>query len=43
MARSLAIRIMMTDCKQFASCAVATERSYIVGGGCHTDDCKAEH
>jgi len=33
----------MTDCKQFASCAVATERTYIAGGGCHTDDCKAEH
>jgi hypothetical protein len=33
----------MTDCKQFASCAVATERSYIAGGGCHTDDCKAEN
>ena len=33
----------MTDCKQFASCAVATERSYIAGGGCQTDDCKSEH
>ena len=33
----------MTDCKQFASCAVATERSYIAGGDCHSDDCKAEH
>lgn len=33
----------MTDCKQFASCAVAGERSYIAAGGCHTDDCRAEH
>ena len=33
----------MTDCKQFAACAVATERSYIAGGGCHTADCNAEH
>ncbi|HET9992289.1 MAG TPA: hypothetical protein VFQ65_27345 [Kofleriaceae bacterium] len=33
----------MTDCTQFASCAVATERSYIAGGGCHTADCKGEH
>jgi hypothetical protein len=33
----------MTDCKAFATCAVATERSYIVAGGCKTADCQAEH
>ncbi len=33
----------MTDCKAFASCTVATERSYIAGGGCHTADCDAAH